>query len=509
MQGITNYKPIVVGLGIDDGTGQAIVAPSLSQQSITTSSHGVSAVSYGAVTSAIAISTSKQEADQYFREQAIELSEAWKDFRQELYSNTDPVQREDLDAFFNKVYQVLPPDRQALFQAEVEKTGKTQFGEMDLKDKLRIGSQFAQANAESPIDYQREAFNQLDVTMQDRLVGALLKEYGDDGFDQRYPYVFKNIIRGVIQKRSAEHARSIEKPGLKFLGCGSIGAAFLCQHQGYDAIVKVPLAPEGSDDAQTIKRDKQELEKIRSNMIVSNGTESGTPVYGPERKFFPSLLYDDQGNHLGSDEVLVTRFYDGEPIHSKDPDHDDENIRICPEEYIKEGIDDRFLDEFIEAYVRHSTLGSDLFDLSVHNTFYKDGRLQFFETTGFADEATQKVNDFRKNHPVAALLKTLMTDVLLFETFHNSNNKNIVERSVEKHTQGQVTAQEFWDSRYSQMKQGLLRAVDAGVFSVEDLSQAIKGLRENTSESTQIGRFKNLFTREALEYLSRLENTIT
>lgn len=502
MQGIASHTPILVGIGLDTNVNRATQGSIATQQYIV-SPLGVACISYGAVNSSLAIANIKREADQYFREQANELLSAWKDFKQELYSITDPVREDDLDAFYSKLYEVLPQDKQVEFDSMVAESGFESFDDLPVSRKLKISSELALPNKENRTDYQKLAFDQLDSNVQDRLVDSLLKEYGDDSFYNKYPYILNVIVRGVVQKRSKQHAKELEKEGLKFLGCGSIGAAFLCEHKGHKVVMKLGLASDTNEAAGTIKRDAEEIIKIRQNSILV--AQDDEPSYGPEINFFPALVYDDDGSYLGSDEVLVTRFYDGDAIHDTDPDHNDKDIRICPQEYIERGLDDQFLDEFIQAYVRHASRGSDLYDLRVYNMFYKDGRLQFFETTGFDDEGTQQVNQFREDHSVAALLQTLLADILLFERTNDPVTKSIVERSVEKYSSGQTGAKEFWDSRYKQLEQSLERAIDAGIFSKDELKQGIQDLRQNTKYGAEIHNFRNFFTEQGLEYLTRLE----
>jgi len=310
---------------------------------------------------------------------------------------------------------------------------------------------------------------------------------------------------GLVQQGSEEHARKIENPNLKFIGYGSIGAAFLAEYRGQRAVIKVALALEGNDEAQTIKRDRVEIEMIRRNSIINIEAETGKPIYGPEIDFMPALVYDESGNHLGTDDVLITKFYDGAKILDQDPD--DDKLKLCHREYIERGIDDSFLDQFIEAYVRHAGKGSDLFDLAVHNSLYKDGRLQFFETTGFDDHDTHEVNEFREQYSVAALLKALLTDVVLFETFHSSENKDAVERSVIKYDFNRGDVKQYWNNRYEQVERGLGRAIDSGVFTEEQLLQGIREIRLNTASNSSLMRWNNLFSDEGLEHLARLERS--
>ena len=441
-----------------------------------------------------------------------EVLNKWQLAQKELFSKTLP---NNWEKYINKLYKQIWDDLPQLFQRILcrisnEIFGNSDFNSLDFKDRLYLlnGLRTASFDGENYENFLRASIGKIDQKILNKIKHIALAFYGNKNINEFLPIPIIKAIEASLQKHLVEPLTSLELPGfecsIKSLGRGYVGMAFLVEIDKSKFVLKLPIAP---PDRDHFKHFQYEQKNLKQYEVILKKYADQNP---PEQDFIPRLIYDAKGEPLSKEnEVTVTKYYQGKKLNmTKGEIHcNDENFRLN-EEYIRSGLDDDFLLDFIDFYLRFAREGADLSDITLGNYFHNGASLAFFELAGLDPDTTTRYKDLknlREASPMAACIFTLLTAISTLEQPRVSERYGefLREQVRAKESFG---AEDFFIHRIAQLIKVFNQAINKKILNGKELQEGIEYLYKVCSSPNVNPNLK--ISQRGLEYLGWLKEWI-
>jgi hypothetical protein len=291
---------------------------------------------------------------------------------------------------------------------------------------------------------------------------------------------------------------------IKFLGKGYVGMAFLVKIDGCEFVIKLPIAPKGKKLFQHFPYEQKNLRRYEE--ILKKHADKNLP----EQDFIPRLIYDADGQELSLEgKVLVTKFHTGTRLYSANKiqklSKDDSKL-VVNENYFRSGLDDDFLLDFIDFYLRFLAEGADLSDITVGNYFHNGVSLFFYELAGPDPEIMprfEELKNLQTSSPIAACVFTLLTAI---STLEQPKVSVEIANYLRQQYQETFDVEDFFRHRIAQLIKVFQMAINKNILSRDDLKNGINILDEICSDPKVSPNLR--LSKKGLEYLGWLKDWV-
>jgi hypothetical protein len=300
----------------------------------------------------------------------------------------------------------------------------------------------------------------------------------------------KHLVKPLINLKADGFDVRIE-----YLGKGFVGIAFLVEIDKSKFVLKLPYAPPQTKKYKHFQYEQKNLKHYEE--ILKKYADQNPP----EQDFIPRLIYDAQGEPLSQvDKVTVTKYYQGRSLFKILSNNK------TTEDYIRSGLDDDFLLDFIDFYLRFAREGADLGDITVGNNYHNGVSLVFYELAGLDPELIPRfgeLKNFRQDSPVAACVFTLLTAISTLEQTKISSNYALQLRNKAKNI---APSEDFFLHRIAQLVKVFEQALKQKILDSQELKKGIVHLYDVCSSPNVSPNLK--ITSKGLEYLRFLKDWI-
>jgi hypothetical protein len=435
----------------------------------------------------------------------------WEEEQRSLFLSPLPTDWEDkIKDLYVHIWSQLPDElKNRLSQLSLSLFGKKEFHSLSLEKQNYLLNQLSKEK----VTIGEKSF---DVFLSD-----VIKEYKQENLrpikrialslycDQPISEILPSpVVRGIEESIKKHLILPIENLGqngsIKFLGKGYVGMAFLVEIDGCKFVIKLPIAPKGKKLFQHFQYEQKNLRRYEE--ILKKHADKNPP----EQDFIPRLIYDAEGQELSlEDKVLVTKFHTGTRLYSANKIqklYKDGSKLAVNENYFRSGLDDDFLLDFIDFYLRFLAEGADLSDITVGNYFHKGVSLFFYELAGPDPEIMPRFDELKKlqtSSPIAACVFTLLTAISTLEQPKVSVGIANYLRQQYKETFG---VEDFFHHRIAQLIKVFQRAIDKKILSQDELKNGINKLFETCSNPNVSANLR--LSDKGLDYLSWLKEWV-
>ena len=433
----------------------------------------------------------------------------WKLGQETLFKKSLPRDWEkSINELYEHIWKDLPNNiKNVLIQVSKSLFGQVEFNNLAFEDRLYLlnGLRYVPINKKSFYDWLLESIVKIDQGQLNQIKYIALALYGDKKINDLLPSPIIKAIEESFKKHLVEALTSLKVSGLEFsirlLGRGYVGMAFLIELDGSKFVLKLPIAPKSRANFKHFQYEQKNLNHYEE--ILQKYADQNPP----EQDFIPRLIYDAQGQPLSqTDEVTVTKYYQGEKLNMTKGEIycNDENFSLN-EAYIRSGLDDDFLLDFIDFYLRFAREGADLGDITLGNFFHNGASLAFFELAGLDPDTSTRYKDLkrlREASPMAACIFTLLTAISTLEQPKVSERYGKFLRQQVRASE-QFGAEDFFVHRIGQLVKVFEQAIDKSILNRQELKQGIDYLHKVCSRSEVSPNIK--ISKKGLEYLGWLK----
>jgi hypothetical protein len=465
-------------------TEQASVASSCYQEPCETNN---------TVNRSIALNLAEAPKDESYENSLNELksllpkfAKTWSEIQKSIYSKgPDSSWKEDLKSFYIEFWEAVEPRTQAKINENSIDLFNQEFTDLNVIKKLSaLNSVFESIKDKKKLQFFfRKIFAKLETKKQENIIKASFILLGD--VIKLKKLMPSNVIEQInlsLNNSIKEFMALLNDNRIKYLGRGSIGAGFLVDLNGHKFVLKVPIAQQKTPGYQTFCYEQDALKKYEE--ILDKYPSS------PERDFIPRLIKDSFGEYLCLEgKVIVMKYQEGRKIIETveipaDNSSGKKQYKYkSTNDYIRMGLDDKFLMDYIGFYIRFAKEGADLGDISPWNYLHNGNSLSFFELAGFdpnlaSNSAYKSSDEHRKQYPEAFCIYSLLTAIVSFERDTKKRYEKQIIGAVAKKTFGLENIDQFFGHRIVQLARVLQKSVNEDVISLQDLRKGFADLEK-------------------------------
>ncbi len=385
---------------------------------------------------------------------AADLTKLWQKAKPILESQLKgAADLEHLKNYFGKVYQA---NKNAIDKFQKLITGgREPFHKLDIKEQVKlIGAvEFCTPNSREILD---KVFKSLSSSEQEKLLSTLAFYQGTNRYQDLA--VLSLSIKANEFLEGKLKAIFNQNPNFEFLGLGTSAAAIKVKNPGSDYVLKVPMYFDcGSSSIMDIADEARNLRETAK-------------ILGNNQRQFQKLAYDQSRQYLGSNEILATEFMPGVTLGSTMKEED-------LLKYIKQGISDETVIEFINNFMKLNAAGVNMLDLDYQNTRYDSGSLAFIDfampskvESKDLGKHLQDMEDLAKKYPASTCLRTLIQSVVMLESVKAKFLMERIDKLAGEHNIN------FSASRFEQLQRCLKKVIsdDKGLLNYDSVKRGIK-----------------------------------
>lgn len=434
-----------------------------------------------------------------------EVLNKWQSVQKILFDKILPQDWENtINQFYLQIWNDLPIQlKNKLSLLSEYQFNNVNFNSLDFKNRLYLlnGLSASYQGAKKYEEFLRASIGKIDQEILNQIKHIALALYGNKNLNDFLPSPIIKAIEASLQKHLVKPLTTLQVPGLEFsiksLGSGYVGMAFLVEIDKSKFVLKLPIAP---PDRVNFRHFQYEQNNLKQYEEILKKYANQNP---PEQDFIPRLIYDARGEPLSKeDEVTVTKYYRGNKLNMT------KGGTRCHEEYIRSGLDDDFLLDFIDFYLRFAREGADLSDITLGNYFHNGVSLAFYELAGLDPDISSRYKELKKlkeESPIAACVFTLLTAISTLEQPKVSERYGEFLREQVR-AKKSFGAEDFFVHRIGQLVKVFNQAIDKKILNRQELQEGIEYLYKVCSSPNVNPNLK--ISQRGLEYLGWLKEWI-
>lgn len=396
------------------------------------------------------------------------LKDSWTNFKVQLFAefnrNSNP---ELLNKYLSNVVTIL--------KGKMTQSDKTAFetAQSDGDYKKQRSIIWTHLGPDRYNNAYIEAFKQFDTADQTRYLNTLAINHGlTKFFDERPNLPIEEKVELMFQEKIKKHFK--DSP-YEFIATGSTGAVFKIKDGDKSYAVKLSHSDDSKGDQPKLVPSGYEYNGIKKASEIIESEQL------PAKNWMQGLAKDKNDLDLSDKNTLVTDFMEGNLL----------GFRVSPEslkDFVKKGLSNQFLKDFIKSYVTLGEKGADLSSMVHHNAVYTQdkngGKLNFFDYVGVDTPAYDEKRALIKKDPLTYGIYRLISDFQSPSTLRAKPFMDSLEEAI-KSTGSNYN--KFLKQRSNQLKQVLREIADDKNSKIgkQDINESLKKIRTLIQEKDQ------------------------
>jgi hypothetical protein len=422
--------------------------------------------------------------------------------------------KEDLEDYYKQIWNDLPTELQEKISEKAQEKHESSFETVDFKDKLILLRSLSDEKVEGLEfhEFIRASLAKFPQNKRDNLIKAALSFQGENTLWEMMSSPILEKLDFLLESSARAFIDSLKDSRISYLGRGSMGVGFCINIGGNKFTLKVPNAPEDRSNFKSFIYEQKQLSKYEA--ILKKFSEQNPP----EQDFIPRLVLDSNNRYIGiPDKVIVTKFFEGGKIILSDSNETDVRegrktlTNEASEQFLRTGVDDEFLVDFLGFYTRFAKEGADLNDISPWNYLHNGASFSLFELAGFDPRSSSSdfIKDLSakiKQNPEAACIFSMLTSISTLEhKTMGSFQRNLIREKADE-LFGIKSEEQFFGHKVGQFVRVMQKSVRKGVISLEDLQKGFKDLEALLKDETDKSYFR--LTDRGINYFNHLNNFV-